>query len=231
MSNIISQQALESFLRETLEDEKLSQQERQELKRIIELIPKEQKSFVRNKAFEIISQRIQLAPENSIRLINWLERVMKIIMQPQADVTSEAHFSPGEDCRKAIINFCHQAQKTLDICVFTISDDKLTKAIYDAHKRGVAVRIITDNDKSEDLGSDVDYLLAKGIPLKMDETPYHMHHKYALADQHKLLNGSFNWTRSATQKNEENILITNDQTLVKDYQSHFEALWLKLPLA
>jgi hypothetical protein len=32
--------------------------------------------------------------------------------------------------------------------VFTITDDRITEEIVDALKRGVAIRIITDNDKS-----------------------------------------------------------------------------------
>ena len=35
---------------------------------------------------------------------------------------------------------------TLDICVFTIADDRLTESILAAHRRGVAVRIITDEE-------------------------------------------------------------------------------------
>ena len=47
----------------------------------------------------------------------------------------------------------------MDLCVFTITDDRLVEVwILDAHYRGVRVRIITDNDKAADLGSDIDQL-------------------------------------------------------------------------
>ena len=42
-------------------------------------------------------------------------------------------------------------------------DEVLT--ILAAHKRGVKVRIITDNDKAFDLGSDVPRFVQAGIPL------------------------------------------------------------------
>ena len=35
----------------------------------------------------------------------------------------------------------------MDICVFTITCDEITAAVLGAHKRGVRVRIITDNDQ------------------------------------------------------------------------------------
>jgi hypothetical protein len=39
--------------------------------------------------------------------------------------------------------------------------------------RGVAVRVITDDDKSYDPGSDADRLRAAGIPCKMAVGNYH----------------------------------------------------------
>ncbi len=40
-----------------------------------------------------------------------------------------------------------KASRTADICVFTITDDRVSDAILDAHRRAVAVRIITDDAK------------------------------------------------------------------------------------
>jgi cardiolipin hydrolase len=39
------------------------------------------------------------------------------------------------------------------------------------------------------------------------------------------VNGSFNWTRSATDYNQENILVTNEPKLVAAYLAEFEGLW------
>jgi phosphatidylserine/phosphatidylglycerophosphate/cardiolipin synthase-like enzyme len=54
-----------------------------------------------------------------------------------------------------------------------------------------------------------------------------MHHKFALFDGQLLLNGSFNWTRSASLNNEENLLVTDNVVLVRSYQQQFELLWLR----
>ncbi len=44
----------------------------------------------------------------------------------------------------------------------------------------------------------------------MDVSPFFMHHKFAVLDGTLLLNGSFNWTKNASQNNNENIMITNN---------------------
>src|SRR6185369_692047 len=100
---------------------------------------------------------------------------------------SRACFSPGDACLTAILRELERTRKTADICVFTITDDRIARAIIGAHERRVAVRIITDNDKQYDGGSDIDRLRRAGVPLKVDETEHHMHHKFAVLDGATLL--------------------------------------------
>ena len=120
---------------------------------------------------------------------------------------------------------CASAKQTLDICVFTISDDRLSGVILDAHTRGVTVRIISDNDKVYDDGNDIRRLNESGIPVRVDHSEYHMHHKFALFDGRLLANGSFNWTRSATTNNDENLVVTDDANLVRVFGLQFGKLW------
>ena len=124
--------------------------------------------------------------------------------------------------------FVGGAKKTLDICVFTITDDRITRAILNAHGRGRRIRVIADDDKATDLGSDIDQLAAAGIAVRVDRSPAHMHHKFALADGATLLTGSYNWTRSAARDNEDNFLITSDRRFVTAFARQFENLWERL---
>jgi phosphatidylserine/phosphatidylglycerophosphate/cardiolipin synthase-like enzyme len=128
----------------------------------------------------------------------------------------------------SILGELGRTRKTADICVFTITDDRISSAIVAAHQRRVAVRIITDNDKQHDFGSDIERLRGAGIALKVDATEHHMHHKFALLDGVTLLNGSYNWTRSAATFNEENLIVTSDSALVASFANQFEAMWRQL---
>jgi mitochondrial cardiolipin hydrolase len=114
------------------------------------------------------------------------------------------------------------------VCVFTITDDRLADALLAAHRRGVAIRVLTDNDKAHDLGSDIERIAAAGVAVRIDRTPFHMHHKYAIFDGRRLLNGSYNWTRGAARDNQENVVVTDDPALVARFAAAFEALWGQL---
>ena len=139
---------------------------------------------------------------------------------------NQVYFSPGEDCVNHIIDLINEAYNQIDICVFTISDDRISRAIVDAMKKGVAVRIISDNFKVEDTGSDIEDLSRVGIPVKLDTTENHMHHKFMIIDKKIVVTGSYNWTRSAALYNQENIISSDDEFVVEKFVSEFEKLWL-----
>jgi len=123
------------------------------------------------------------------------------------------------------LSYLGSAKSTLEICVFTITDDRIAAAIIKSAAHGVKVRVITDDDQSAQLGSDIQKLRDAGIPVKMDVSPFHMHHKFAVIDRALLLNGSFNWTKGASSNNCENIMITNNNEFVKAFETHFEGMW------
>ena len=219
---------LDQQLRDSLADLRLSLEERDELRQLGSGLAPDQLRFMRNRAFALVRELI-LEPGNAEPALKWLEQVVKTLdfQASTAREPASAHFSPGEDCRSKIRALCQQARRSIDICVYTISDDPLSEAILAAHQRGVAVRVISDNDKKFDAGSDVLRLRERGVPLRIDASEHHMHHKFALFDGRLLLNGSFNWTRSASTSNEENFLVIEHAQLVSDYARVFERLWLR----
>ncbi|MGJ8657756.1 MAG: phospholipase D-like domain-containing protein [Akkermansiaceae bacterium] len=221
-------QDIQELLEQSIEDFSISRSERKELKAALTKISGQtsEQAKARQLAFRMATKVISEIGE--IAAMEWLQGVIKLIYAGENKIKSNAYFSPGEDCLNRIRRFISEAQHTLDICVFTITDNRIVEKIIEAHQRGIKIRIISDNDKSEDLGSDMDHLDESGIHCVFDTTPAHMHHKFAIADGHTLLNGSFNWTRSATTANSENILITNNPKLVTKFSTTFNKMWREL---
>lgn len=216
----------EIILTRTLSDGHLSRNEAHALKALAAELDPAQLPALRSRVFALAKD------EEGIHqgvLLDWLEAVLKAL-QPEAPrlPVAEALFSPGEDCRRRLVGLFEAAGRRVDVCVFTITDDAISRAIYDAARRGVDIRIITDDDKSEDLGSDVVDLHRAGIPVRVDRTTAHMHHKFAIFDENLLASGSYNWTRSAASENEENVIVTDHPHLIRAFQAEFDQLWQKL---
>ena len=113
--------------------------------------------------------------------------------------------------------------------MFTITDDRISRAILDAHRRGVKVRIITDNEKADDPGSDMRPVRARPASRQAatvrPPTPCrHMHHKFAIFDGARLLNGSYNWTRGAADINYENLDRHRRPDLLAAFAAEFETV-------
>lgn len=225
-------ETIAEHLARSLDDRRLSRSERQALRPWLDELPTEaERAAVRRRAFEIARSAV-IDPAGQ-EVLAWLEDVVKLL-HPEAaggaddGPASEAHFSPGEACPRRIIGLLDRARRRVEVCVFTITDDRIVEALLAAHRRGVTVRIISDNDKVEDEGSDVERLAAEGIPVRLDRTEFHMHHKFAVFDGTRVLTGSYNWTRGAARFNEENLIVTDDRRLVAAFADCFERLWDKL---
>lgn len=219
--------ALDRSLRESAQDFTLDAGEKLQLRELGQQLDAARVRFLRNRAFDIARETMLATPAETLDVLRWLEQVMKTLdaANEAAPVVSSAYFSPGDTCLRRLRDLMRGCKATLDICVFTIADDRLTDAILECHARGVQVRVVSDNDKQHDSGSDIARLRDRGVPVRLDDAPYHMHHKFALVDGCVLANGSFNWTRSATEKNDENLVVTDDANLVRVFGLQFDKLW------
>ena len=219
--------ALDRSLRESAQDFTLDAGEKLELRELGQQLDAGRIRFLRNRAFDIARDAMRGEPGATLEVLRWLEQVVKTLdaADQAAPVVSSAYFSPGDTCLRRLCDLMRGCRDTLDICVFTIADDRLTEAILDCHARGVQVRVVSDNDKQHDSGSDIDRLRAQGVQVRVDDAPSHMHHKFALFDGRVLANGSFNWTRSATRDNDENLVVSDDANLVRVFGLQFGTLW------
>jgi phosphatidylserine/phosphatidylglycerophosphate/cardiolipin synthase-like enzyme len=222
---------IDAWLAVTLEDRRLSRHERQSLRELAaSLEPGTDRHELVHRAFEA-ARRALVNPDDRTTIV-WLEDVVGALREPEKTAAgrglAEAHFSPGEHCLRAIRRHLAGAKRTADVCVFTITDDRLAEALVESHCRGVALRVITDNLKADDVGSDVDRIAQAGIPVRVDTSRCHMHHKFAILDGATLLTGSYNWTRSAAAENQENLVVSDDVRLVAPFVAAFERLWATL---
>ena len=218
-------------LEASLRDGQLDRSERDSFRRFLEeAAPNMQKRGVyQSMAFALARDALERNTVSLHSSLNWLERIIKLLtpLTPAAEAASiaDACFSPQHDCASRIIGLFESARTCVDVCVFTVTDDRIAEAIVRAHRRGVAIRILTDNDKLFDAGSDIRRLSSAGLTIRIDNSGYHMHHKFAVFDHSVLLNGSYNWTRSAAMYNEENFIVTDDPKLVQPFRQLFERLW------
>ncbi len=218
----------EDILERTLADRRISRSERRALGVVVddEHLDAHALATFRNAAFALVRSRMHDPRDGE--LAEWLYDVLGLLTpRPQGEIRAEALFSPGDDCVKRLIGLIEVARKTVDVCVYTITDDRIAEALLAAHRRSVTLRILSDIAKTQDPGSDVVRLARSGIAVAIDTPEKLMHHKFAVVDDRLVATGSYNWTRAAAEANDENLVISGDPRLVRAFGNEFERLWGK----
>ncbi len=222
--------AVDEVLARTLESGALTRAERTELASLVErtMPHASQRGALRAKAFDEARARLEggLSPTAASALLGWLEDVVRISIPAEAKPTRlEVLESPGERPWRRIVSLVSEATRSIDVCVFTVTHDPITRALADADRRGVRVRIVSDDEKAREPGSDLERLARAGVEVRVDEGPALMHHKLALFDDRVVLTGSYNWTRAAAESNHDNVLVTDDPRAIAAYRSIFDRMW------
>ncbi|MBF0511997.1 MAG: DUF1669 domain-containing protein [Candidatus Omnitrophica bacterium] len=138
---------------------------------------------------------------------------------------TQVYFSPNGGCERAVVSEMMKAEHTIDIAMYYLSSREIAKALVKALDRNVAIRIVLDQGQEIESSSKSGYLVKHGLSVRYHMGFGLMHNKFAIMDGQSLITGSFNWTRTAEEKNEENLLIMDDPKIINQYKDRFEYLW------
>ncbi|MBU2572836.1 MAG: hypothetical protein KKH28_02005 [Elusimicrobia bacterium] len=134
-------------------------------------------------------------------------------------------FSPRGGTEAAIARALDAARSSVDVAMFSLTSRPIMDAVLRAGSRGVKVRLTLS------AGSRFPYYketVARKIPLKFLEGRLEkgvMHNKYAVLDGKMLINGAFNWSKTAERINAENTIFTTDPNYVGPYLQEYNKLF------
>lgn len=139
----------------------------------------------------------------------------------------------------AVSRFIDGAGSRVDVCVFhmtvprpTDGTHKLLDSLADAKGRGVAVRVLLDQDRVSDpyrstvINSPArTWLAAQGIPCRFDTEERLLHSKFVVIDGDLAVVGSHNWTKTSLVRMEDLSLVIRSATFARGLRRRFSALW------
>lgn len=131
-------------------------------------------------------------------------------------------FTPGGNCTDLIVREIGRAQKQVLVQAYSFTSPPIAQALVQAKRRGIDVRVILDKSQLSERYGSGDFLSHAGIPVLVDDPPGIAHSKVMVIDGEEVITGSFNFTRSAQERNAENLLVLRDRTLAADYAANWE---------
>ncbi len=116
-----------------------------------------------------------------------------------------------------------QAQKQVDIAAFDLDAEPIVNALIDLEKRGVTVRIVTDEDNA-DLSS-IRRLRRNGTSVVEDKRTALMHNKFIVIDGQYTWMGSLNFTSNGVYCNNNNLVRINSSRVAANYTVEMDEMY------
>lgn len=120
--------------------------------------------------------------------------------------TATVAFSPEGEGEALVVHAIRDARKEILVQAYGFTNKTILKALADAHKRGIQVKILLDKSNETARYSGATYVSNAGIPVWIDYTVAIAHNKVMIIDRRNVITGSFNFTGSAQKRNAENVL-------------------------
>ena len=136
----------------------------------------------------------------------------------------KAHF---ENIRQNIIDELDKATEKIVVAVYWFTNQTLFQKLISKVEEGLKVELIIHNDyiNNRDSGLNFQNFIDIGGEFYFSNTLNPMHNKFCIIDNKVLINGSYNWTYYAEDRNRENILIIkNEQETLDSFSSEFDRL-------
>lgn len=146
-----------------------------------------------------------------------------------ADQAARVLFTSQVSVASVIEGLLRQATTSVDAALYRLTNPQLTKALESAHRRGLRVRLLTDQGKFEATQATRDLLSDTAIPYRtlmgLKGGGGKLHHKFAILDRRIVLAGSYNWTLESEEENYDHLLVLQEPQLAAAYLEEFERLW------
>jgi phosphatidylserine/phosphatidylglycerophosphate/cardiolipin synthase-like enzyme len=136
-------------------------------------------------------------------------------------VEVENHFAPEDNAVAQIIEEIELAQSRIRFMAFIFTSEEIAEAMLERAQAGVVVQgVIEDRNAGRDY-SQYDRLRAAVHDVLPDGNPYILHHKVIIVDDATVILGSYNFTASAEEVNDENLLIIRDPEVATLFVAEF----------
>ena len=93
-------------------------------------------------------------------------------------------FSPSLECKNHILKLINNSKDSIDIAIYSFTDQDIADALETAHNKGIKIRIISDRQQTMNKNSQIYSLYASGIPVKINTINKLEHNKFIIVDKY-----------------------------------------------
>ncbi|HNU91963.1 MAG TPA: phospholipase D-like domain-containing protein [Spirochaetota bacterium] len=136
-----------------------------------------------------------------------------------------AYFSPDDNVERIILKRLTKARRSVRFMAFSFTSKPLGEELVRLHKNGLDVGGVMEKTGTNSRDSQFVKFKIEGIPVRIISGIGRMHHKVMIIDESIVITGSFNYSRGANLRNDENILIIHNEEIARVYMEEFTRLY------
>jgi phosphatidylserine/phosphatidylglycerophosphate/cardiolipin synthase-like enzyme len=134
----------------------------------------------------------------------------------------EVYFSPDDGTAQRLVELIGDAQQNIYFLAYSFTADDLAAALIERHQAGVQIAgVFEEYQYHSNTGTEYDNLKRAGIDVRLDGNQRNMHHKVFIIDEAIVVTGSYNFSRSAEERNDENTLIIHSPEIANSFKIEF----------
>ncbi len=133
--------------------------------------------------------------------------------------------SEDKALEQAIIPIVNFAQNSVRFLAFSFTDYPLANAMIARAQNGVSVAGVYEKVGSDTDAAEFKTLFCGGVSVRKDGNSSFMHNKVIVVDERFVITGSLNYSTSAEESNDENVIILDNPEIARLYLQEFERVW------
>jgi phosphatidylserine/phosphatidylglycerophosphate/cardiolipin synthase-like enzyme len=142
------------------------------------------------------------------------------------DTPLDVYFSPDDHAQLALIDLLNNAESSIYFLAYSFTADPLGQVIRERATRGVNVAGVMEADQvNTNVGTEFDAFHTAGLDVRLDGNQGQMHHKVMIIDKQIVVTGSYNFSASADQVNDENMIVIYSPEIAAEYLKEFQRVY------
>ena len=144
-----------------------------------------------------------------------------------ASAKTDVYYAPEDQPIDHVVDLYAHARRYIYVSVYGLTAPSVVKALVEAKRRGLDIRVITDRERLNDpkQHSAVSTLRLVGVQVKINRHDGLMHLKQVVIDDMINVSGSANHTTSGNRYNDERLDVITDARLTAKAREKFLGMW------
>jgi phosphatidylserine/phosphatidylglycerophosphate/cardiolipin synthase-like enzyme len=135
----------------------------------------------------------------------------------------DTFFSPDDGVQAALLPVLESAQESIYFLAYSFTSNQLGDIVRQKAEAGLTVAGVMDDEQvRSNQGTEYDPFRQADLDVRIDGIDGLMHHKVFIVDERIVVMGSYNFSQSAEERNDENLLILYNPEIAEQFMLEFQ---------